>query len=583
MLAPWPTTMLALPDLSPDTTSPGAAEQRLTRQNGALIALTRSDALARGDLAAFTVAATEAAARTLHAARASVWFYSDDRAALECADLYDVIAASHSSNDTMRAANCPVYFAALDADHVIDAHDALADPRTREFAGDYLGPLGIGALLDVSIRSRGQVVGIVCIEHVGPPRRWAPDEQAFTASVADLVALAIETQERVRAEAELRRQEARFRSLIEATGDIVSILSPDGTMLYQSPSAQPLLGYDAEAMIGQNALGWIHRDDVTRVTAAIVRACEHPDEEVSVEYRFRTGDGGWRIFDSHGRNLLDNPAVGGIVVTSRDVTERRAAEAELARQRAELERSNRELEHFAYIASHDLQEPLRKIQAFGDRLASRYGPVLEDGGRDYLARIQNAAARMQVLINDLLALSRLSTRPQPFAPVDLARVAREVVSDLEARVQQSGATVEVGALPVVQGDALQLRQLLQNLIGNALKFHRAGVPPVVRVGARPVAAGDAAGTEAACAAAMPTTCELSVEDNGIGFDERYLDRIFDPFQRLHGRSEYEGTGMGLAICRKIVERHGGTIAATSTPGAGSTFIITLPLPSPEEA
>jgi signal transduction histidine kinase len=259
----------------------------------------------------------------------------------------------------------------------------------------------------------------------------------------------------------------------------------------------------------------------------------------------------------------------GVLVTAmaylairRELERRHRAEEKLQTTNRELERSNRELQDFAYVASHDLQEPLRKIQAFGDRLKSKYGGELATEGRDYLERIQNAAQRMSVLINDLLTFSRVKTKGQPFAPVDLNQVAREVLGDLEVRVQQSGGSVELDELPTVEADEVQMRQLLQNLIGNALKFRRPEEPPIVRVRAE---------------TATNNHCEISVEDNGIGFDEKYLDRIFTPFQRLHPRGEYEGTGMGLAVCRRIVERHGGEITARSAPGEGTTFIVTLPL------
>jgi light-regulated signal transduction histidine kinase (bacteriophytochrome) len=230
-----------------------------------------------------------------------------------------------------------------------------------------------------------------------------------------------------------------------------------------------------------------------------------------------------------------------------------------------LARSNAELEQFAYVASHDLQEPLRKIQAFGDRLKSKYGEALGERGGEYLQRMQNAAKRMQTLINDLLVFSRVTTKGQPFIPVDLAQVAREVVSDLDVCIERVGGHVELGDLPNTHADPLQMRQLLQNLISNGLKFHKEGTPTVKVYGQL-----------------LDGMCRLTVEDNGIGFDEKYLDRIFTIFQRLHGRSEYEGTGVGLAICRKIVERHGGTIAAKSAPGQGATFIVTLPVKQPKE-
>lgn len=249
------------------------------------------------------------------------------------------------------------------------------------------------------------------------------------------------------------------------------------------------------------------------------------------------------------------------------------AHAELQRTSAELRRSNRELEQFAYVASHDLREPLRKIVAFGDRLEARHAPTLGAEGQDYVSRMQNAARRMQALISALLAYSRVTTQAQPFVPVDLAAVADEVVSDLEVAIQQTGGRVEVGPLPTIDADPAQMRQVLQNLVSNALKFHREGEPPVVRIRACMVESPGAAPAEPARGQTM---CEMTVEDNGIGFDEAHLERIFGMFQRLHGRNEYEGTGMGLAISRRVVERHGGTITAESTPGKGSKFTITLP-------
>jgi signal transduction histidine kinase len=268
----------------------------------------------------------------------------------------------------------------------------------------------------------------------------------------------------------------------------------------------------------------------------------------------------------------------------------RAAADELRETGSALQRSNGELQDFASVASHDLQEPLRKIQAFGDRLTAKFSDALPAEGQDYLQRMQAAASRMQTLINDLLAFSRVTSRAQPYIRVDLGQVVREVLIDLEIRLEEMGGRVEmIGALPTIDADPLQMRQLVQNLIGNALKFHKPDEKPLVQIGAqwpgnrladdsvldRPaVANGDGVGTSNGD---RREQCQLIVADNGIGFDLKYLDRIFTVFQRLHGRSEFEGTGVGLAVCRKIAERHGGSITARSAPGLGATFIVTLPL------
>jgi PAS domain S-box-containing protein len=253
----------------------------------------------------------------------------------------------------------------------------------------------------------------------------------------------------------------------------------------------------------------------------------------------------------------------------KEITKRHEAERILQEYSKNLSRSNQELQDFAYVASHDLQEPLRKIQAFGDLLESEYGPELGEG-IEYLKRMRNAASRMSVLIEDLLAFSRVTTKAHPNVAVNLNTIAAEVVGDLEARIARTNGQVDIQPLPTVWADATHMRQLLQNLIGNALKFHRKDVPPLVKVYAQPTASSDA-------------YYAICVEDNGIGFDEKYLDRIFSVFQRLHGKDSYEGTGIGLAVCRKIAERYGGTITATSKKHTGSVFIFSIPIMGKESS
>jgi signal transduction histidine kinase len=242
----------------------------------------------------------------------------------------------------------------------------------------------------------------------------------------------------------------------------------------------------------------------------------------------------------------------------------------LTQLNTELERSNQELQDFAYVASHDLQEPLRKIQAFGNLLEEEYGESLGDG-KAYLTRMRNAASRMRVLIDDLLTFSRVTTTAQPFSPVDLNEVVEQVIDDLGPLIQETHGIIEVGKLLTIEADSQQMYHMLQNLLSNALKFHKTGVAPIVKVTAQVIADPEATHFPA------KEQCLLAVEDNGIGFDEKYLDRIFTVFQRLHGRGKYEGTGIGLAVVRKIVERHSGRITAKSVVGEGATFLITLPM------
>ena len=265
--------------------------------------------------------------------------------------------------------------------------------------------------------------------------------------------------------------------------------------------------------------------------------------------------------------LTPLPGESGMLVLSSiiDITRRKRGEEELVRYSKRLERSNAELESFASVASHDLQEPLRKIRMMGERLGAIAGGNLDEQAQDYLGRMIKAGDNMHLLIRDLLAFSRVTMRTEGFSPVDLGAPVRDALSALELLVEETGAVVDVDALPVVEVDEAQMRQLFQNLIGNALKFRRAGIEPHVRVTGRVEKRG---GVDHAI---------IEVQDNGIGCDERDSDRIFQLFQRLHGKSEFEGTGIGLAICKKIVERHDGRISARSKPGEGAQFIFEIPV------
>jgi PAS domain S-box-containing protein len=301
------------------------------------------------------------------------------------------------------------------------------------------------------------------------------------------------------------------------------------------------------------------RGEAVRDAEMVIRAAGQPDRYVVCSgAQLKAADG----------------TVSGAVVSMRDMTDRREYERQLVRTSAALRASNEELEKFAYAASHDLQEPLRKIQAFGTRLADRYRDAVGDQGKDYIDRMLDSAGRMRKLIDDLLALSRVSSKPLAAGPVALSGVVDGVLANLEVLIQKSGGRVEVGPLPVLDGDDTQFGIVFQNLIANAVKFARPGVPPVVRVSASPF---DQIPADAD--PPPPPTgpgWRITVADNGIGFAPEYGERIFGLFQRLHTRAQYEGTGLGLAIVRKIVVRHGASIVARGRPDEGATFVIDWP-------
>jgi PAS domain S-box-containing protein len=357
---------------------------------------------------------------------------------------------------------------------------------------------------------------------------------------------------------QLEQLQRRYEMILNSAGEGICGLDLEGKATFVNPTVAKLTGWPLPELLGktEREIFFYNRPASPEST---------PDANPGGEIFYRK-DGTCFPVEVVRTPISENGHVEGSVLVFKEITERKQVEEALAQRAAELARSNAELEQFAFVASHDLQEPLRKIQTFGDRLKAKCAETQSAEAQDYLERMQNAAARMRTLINDLLAFSRVIRSSEPFVPVDLAQIAKEALGDLEVRIEKTGAKVEVANLPTIEADPMQMRQLVLNLLSNALKFQAPGNVPMVKLTARTfnVLSGE-------------QVCELSVEDNGIGFDEKYLDKMFAVFQRLHGRSEYEGTGVGLAVCRRIVDRHHGRIAAHSRPGQGATFTITLPV------
>lgn len=353
---------------------------------------------------------------------------------------------------------------------------------------------------------------------------------------------------------ELQSLQRRYEMILNSAGEGICGLDVEGKATFVNPAVAKLTGWPLDELIGKEE-------------KEIFVSNGHVEEDLSPDERVLYRKDGTRFPVEFVKTPInENGRVVGSVVVFKDITERKQVQDSLARKASELARSNSELEQFAFVASHDLQEPLRKIQAFGDRLKVKCQPLEAPDIQDYLERMQGAAARMRTLINDLLAFSRVIRSSEPFVPVDLAQITKEVLGDLEVRIEKSGAKIELQELPKVEADAMQMRQLMLNLLSNALKFQAPGATPLIRIAATTLTP-----------LSREPQCEIRVQDNGIGFDEKYMDKIFAVFQRLHGRTEYEGTGVGLAVCRRIVDRHHGTITAQSEPGKGATFIVTLPI------
>jgi PAS domain S-box-containing protein len=356
--------------------------------------------------------------------------------------------------------------------------------------------------------------------------------------------------------------EARFRGLLEVAPDPILIVDERGSIAIVNRQTELAFGYARDELIGQ---------PVETLVPERFRAM-HTGDRAGYQANPRTRPMGIGL-ELFGRrkdgsefpveiSLSPLRSEGETLVISiiRDISGRKETEARLRAIAADLERSNKELEQFAYVASHDLQEPLRMVASYTQLLARRYRGKLDQDADEFIGFAVDGARRMQELINDLLAYSRVGSRALELQPVDTAAVVDQVISDLSLAIEDTGASVTRGELPTIRADPRQIQQLFQNLLANAIKFHKPGTTPVVRISARQ----------------RDGHWTFSVCDNGIGIEPQYLDRIFVLFQRLHSRADYAGTGIGLAICKKIVERHGGTIRVESEPGHGTTFEFTLP-------
>jgi PAS domain S-box-containing protein len=386
---------------------------------------------------------------------------------------------------------------------------------------------------------------------------------------------------RQHAERALAAEQNLLLSIIDTIPDHVFVKDTGGRYLLDNVAHRRLLGATAEkGAVGRTVYDFFSPAEAKRYDDDDRYVIDTGERIINREERVPQADGTEVWFESTKvplRNALGK--IVGLVGISKNISARKIAEQMLTRSAAQLARSNAELQNFASVASHDLQEPLRKIQAFGGRLRMKCAEAIGAQGRDYLERMEGAAQRMQVLIHDLLQLSRVTSRAMPFEKCKLGEIVLAVVSDLEVAIEQKNAHVEIGWLPTIEADPVQMRQLFQNLISNALKFQQPGVAPIVSISGRVREADERQvvgprGTQA--------FCEITIQDNGIGFSPTFAEQIFVVFQRLHSRSEFEGTGIGLAVCRKITDRHGGTIVAKSAEGQGATFLVTLPLKQPPE-
>ncbi len=375
------------------------------------------------------------------------------------------------------------------------------------------------------------------------------------------------------AEQALRESEKRFRRAFDYAAIGKALVSAEGRFLEVNQALAAMLGCSAEALRALTFQDFTHPEDLSEDLHLLREIIEGRREAYRIEKRYVRQDGGivWALLSVSAVRAEDG-AFQYFISEIQDISKAKSSEEALRGANAALEARNQELQEFSYVASHDLQEPLRKVSTFADLVLTDYGAALPEEGRRHLERIRASALRMTDLLRGLLSYSRVNTQAGAPEAVDMNHLVKHVLSDLEVAVAESGARVAVEPLPAVLGDATQLRQLFQNLMENAIKFAKDGTAPEITISAPGFIPGEEM---------KPGQMRrIEVADKGIGFDEKYLDRIFLPFERLHGRERYKGTGMGLAICRRIAVRHGGSITATSREGAGATIIVHLPGAAP---
>ena len=586
-------------------------EERLVRQNEALVRLARSEKLAGGQWQEILGEVTEAAACALETERTSVWLYDEKRSRLRCAHLFELGPQQHSGGAELAAQEYPAYFAALQEEHTIAAHNARTDARTREFSASYLEPLGITSMLDAPIRAGGAIAGVICHEHVGPVRRWEVDEQNFAASVADLLSLALETGERKKAEAELRRSEEYYRALIENALDVVTLIDAGGIVRYESPAVERVLGYKTDELLGQRGRVIFHPDELDLADHVLAQFLQNPNKPVSAEFRMRHKNGSWRTMQMTGKNLLDNPAVGGIVVSLRDVTENRNAERLLDEYRYNLENkvldrtralneknqalqdalqqlqaTQHELILQSKMASlgslvagvaHEVNNPIGAVNSAADvstRCIDRLLKLVESsrslddlrGNETFRQLVEMLKENHRITVTAGNRIAKIVRSLKNFARLDEAEFQK---ADLHEGLDSTLTLVhhelrnraivlkDYGNLPLVYCSPNQLNQVFMNLFINASQ------------------AIDGKGEIRIMTRADDTKVCIRIADNGKGILPEHLPRIFDPGFTTKGTGV--GTGLGLSICYNIIQKHKGSITVESEPGKGTEFTITLPI------
>lgn len=533
------------------------------RSHQTLMQLAKSKTFEQGNIKATLKEITEAAARSLLVQRVGVWLYNSDSSKIECIDLYDVSTNQHTAGLSLLKANCPAYFQALEESRSIAVNDVFNDKRTQEFSS-HLSMFGVTSVLYAPIWLGSRLIGVVCHQHINSVRQWTMEEENFAASIADFVKLAIEISERNAAQSALRKSEAKFRAMFERSSIGISLANMDERIVDSNPALCQMLGYNQEELCDKRLRDYIYSEDLTTDLEYQEIVAENRDC-FKKELRFQHKDGNLVWTDISVSLICDtNNQPEFFLTIIEDITERKRTELKLLKTKEAAEVSSRAKSEFLATMSHELRTPLNAIMGLSQLLQQKIVGTLNDKQEEYVNYIYSSGEQLLALINDVLDLSKVEAGKEELTllPLQVQDICNSVISTVCDRALEKKLQLTTEIYPeadVCIADEQRIKQMLLNLLTNAIKFTPAGkVSLTVKK--------------------VPQGMMFTVDDTGIGIDSSQFQFLFEPFKQLDSRlnREYEGTGLGLALTRKLARMHGGDVTVESTLGEGSRFMLFLP-------
>ncbi|WP_445634970.1 histidine kinase [Nostoc sp. DSM 114161] len=551
------------------------------KQSQTLVKLARSKTFQQGNLNAAIREITETAAATLSVERVGVWLYNQERSKMECIDLYDANTKEHSFGSSLFKINYPAYFQALEQERSIAIDDARNDIRTQELSQSYLSVFGITSLLDAPIWLEGRLVGVVCHEHIGEGRQWTLEEETFAGSIADFVALAMEANQRNAAQEALRQSEAQFRAIFERSSIGIALIDMKAQIVDINVTLCEILGYSREELYGKRFTNYVCtqkgdleiykqlvsqiRTDLEKTSKVEVKEQPADRHRIEMERRCPHKDGSlvWThisvsvIPDSDGQPEF-------FLAMIEDITERKQTELKLRASQEAAEAASRAKSEFLATMSHELRTPLNAIMGLSQLLQQEIVGSLNEKQKEYINCIYTSGEQLLAVINDILDLSKVEAGKEELLllPLSVSEICNYAISTVRDGALEKGLQLTYEIDPEADtciADERRIKQMLLNLLANAVKFTPSGeVSLVVKK--------------------LPQGMKFIVSDTGIGIDSSQFQFLFEPFKQLDSKlnRQYEGTGLGLALTRKLARLHGGDVTVTSTLGEGSQFTLFLP-------